>query len=208
LQGSEAQKGTSPLQERAQALVRNSMNVRTPKMSTDVTVVDVALLLQSEEPLFERALLTGGSSLLLAPITEEAQELVYSQIVEALGLDSTTTSDRIHGLRTIPVREIMSKMKTQLSFRPMIDGNIVPFAPTYAMVSDRKSGQIGGKSWLKGLLIGDCQFDASVAITGIKPHELTLVTRLRAWLSSWHIGNQEFRRPFPSTYGTTSETTT
>jgi hypothetical protein len=131
-------------------------------MPTDMYPVEVGLLLQSERPLFDRAILTGGSSLLIPPSTAEYQEWVYQQAIGALGLQSASPTDRIYALCSMPIEDFMAKLEAPLSYRPMLDDDIVPFAATYAMVSDLESKEIPARIWLKSLMIGDCQFDVSV----------------------------------------------
>ncbi|KAH7000696.1 esterase/lipase [Ilyonectria destructans] len=123
--------------------------------------VATGLHLQSQQPLFARAIMTGGSPLLIPPSNAEHQEWVYEQVVEALSLQSAPSSEQIQALLTLPMAELATKLTKPLPYKPMVDGELIPFPMTYAMVADRKSNKISGKHWLKGLMVGDCQFDAS-----------------------------------------------
>ncbi|KXJ87815.1 esterase/lipase [Microdochium bolleyi] len=125
--------------------------------------VEVGLLLQVERPLFARAFMSGGSSLLMPPSPPEMQEWIYSQVTEALGLAAASAEDRVCTLRDMPIDDLVTKVAAlPLPYRPVVDDEIVKYAATYTMVSGNLPGaDIAAKSWLKGLMVGDCQFDAS-----------------------------------------------
>ncbi|KAI1843768.1 hypothetical protein JX265_001062 [Neoarthrinium moseri] len=124
--------------------------------------VDVGLHLQSEQPLFDRAIMMGGSSLLMPPATAEYQEWIYSRVLELLGIKEATPSERIRALVEAPVEQLISKLSPPLPYRPMIDHDLIKFPVTYDMVSQQRSNAtVPGHTWLKGLMVGDCQFDAS-----------------------------------------------
>ncbi|KAL2205521.1 carboxylesterase-like protein, partial [Sarocladium strictum] len=122
--------------------------------------VETGLHLLSQEPLFCRAYLTGGSPLLMQAAGPELHEHNYRLLMEALGLASATPEERISALLKTPYAELHDKVPMSLAFRPMIDGDVVPFAMTHAVVQDQESN-IPARRWLKALLIGDCQFDSS-----------------------------------------------
>lgn len=121
--------------------------------------MDVGLHLQSAEPLFSRAVMMGGSSLLLPPCDADYHEGVYNSAIEILGLQSSTPSERINALLTMPMDEIVTKLAPPLPYRPMVDGDLIPSALTYAAASDKESTELRAKGWLKALMVGDCQFD-------------------------------------------------
>lgn len=108
--------------------------------------------------------MTGGSPLLIPPSNAEHQERVYEQVVEALGLQSAPPSEQIQTLLTLPMATLATKLTKPLPYKPMVDRELIPFPMTYAMVADRKSTKISGKDWLRGLMVGDCQFDVSLVL--------------------------------------------
>lgn len=101
----------------------------------------------------------GGSPLILPACDTDYQEGVYNQAIEMLGLQSSTPAERIDALRTIPMEEIVTKLLPPLPYRPMVDGDLIPSTLTYAAASDKQSTELRAKGWLKGLMMGDCQFD-------------------------------------------------
>ncbi|KAJ9132448.1 Carboxylic ester hydrolase [Pleurostoma richardsiae] len=167
--------------------------------------VDVGLHLQSQKPRFERAIMTGGSSLLMAPTTVEQQERVYTRVIEALALESAAPSDRIRSLCTLPLAEIMERLPPATSFVPMIDGELVPFAATYAMVSDRHSQEISGKRWLKGLMVGDCQFDASSMAIFMGHHKMGISQNFPSHIRRVLTQDQSAIDELLGAYGLTSD---
>lgn len=118
-------------------------------------------MLQMDQPLFARAFMSGGSSLLMPPALPDSQEGIYREVIKAVGLESASVEERVNTLTTMPILELMSKLAMPLPYRPTIDGEIVKYAATYAVVGDRNSSEIASREWLKGLMIGDCQFDVS-----------------------------------------------
>ncbi|KAM5349585.1 hypothetical protein ACJ41O_006090 [Fusarium nematophilum] len=88
--------------------------------------VATGLHLQSSEPLFTRALMTGGSSLLNPPADAAYQERLYEQAIQALGLGPGTPQERIHGLLTMPMDQLMTKLSPPLPYRPTADGDLIP----------------------------------------------------------------------------------
>lgn len=111
----------------------------------------------------------GGTSLLLGAQGAEYQEGVYSRAIEILGLRDASPAERIDALRTMPMDEVVAKLFPPLPYRPMVDGDLIPSAVTYASVADKDSTEISAKGWLKELMIGDCQFDVSLAPFSLFP---------------------------------------
>ncbi|VUC37783.1 unnamed protein product [Clonostachys rosea] len=122
--------------------------------------VTIGLHLLSDESLFEQAYLTGGSPLLLPVSSPEDHETSYNTIIRSLGLESTTASERIQALISIPYDELMAKVSMGLVYRPMLDNDLIKFPLSHAYVQDSKSN-IPGRKWLQSLMIGDSQFDSS-----------------------------------------------
>lgn len=115
----------------------------------------------SEEKLYNRAIATGGSCLLIPPSTAEDQERTYQQVLTVLGLDKLEPEQRIQQLLTLPLDEAIAKLPPYIAFSPLTDGDIVPCRPTYAAIADPADQSMPGKQWTDGLAIGDSQFDVS-----------------------------------------------
>lgn len=103
----------------------------------------------------------GGSPLLLGACGAEYQEGVYARAVETLGLQDATPAERVAALLATPMDEVVAKLFPPLPYRPMVDGDLIPSAVTYASVADRESTELSAKGWLKALMVGDSQFDVS-----------------------------------------------
>ncbi|RBA14812.1 carboxylesterase [Fusarium proliferatum] len=72
----------------------------------------------------------------------------------------STGGERIFALLGTPYDELFTRVPMNIAYRPMLDGDVVPFAMNHGNVQDKES-KIPGRRWLNGLVIGDCQFDAS-----------------------------------------------
>lgn len=112
--------------------------------------------------MYNRAIATGGSCLLVPPFGPEVYEGVYQQVLGVFGLESLSPEERIQKLLTIPLEEVIAKIPPNIPFLPMVDGDVIPTRPTYAAISDPKDESMPGKHWLDGLMIGDGQFDVSL----------------------------------------------
>ncbi|KIX03914.1 uncharacterized protein Z518_07467 [Rhinocladiella mackenziei CBS 650.93] len=123
--------------------------------------VATTLHLYSKEPLFNRAIATGGSCLLVPPFSPQDHESVYQKVLAVLGSEDLGPEERIQKLLSIPMDEIIAKLPPYITFLPMVDGDIIPCRPTFAAVSDPADESMPGKQWCEGLTIGDSQFDAS-----------------------------------------------
>ncbi|OCT48318.1 putative carboxylesterase [Cladophialophora carrionii] len=124
--------------------------------------VATTLHLYSKEKLFNRAIATGGSSLLV-PVFEPAdQERTYQQVLSILGLEKMNAEDRIRKLLTLPTDQVIAKLPPSVALLPTLDGDIIPVRPTFASVADKSDQSMPGKQWAEGLMIGNGGFDASV----------------------------------------------
>ncbi|OAP54791.1 esterase/lipase [Fonsecaea erecta] len=124
--------------------------------------VATTLHLYSKEALFNRAIATGGSCLLVPVFPPEVQEHTYQQLLSILGLDKLDAEERIQKLLTLPMDEVIAKLPPSVTFLPTVDGDIIPVQPTFAEVADRTDQSMPGKQWLEALMIGHSEFDASV----------------------------------------------
>ena len=117
--------------------------------------------LYSKEPLFNRAIATGGSCLLVPAFAPEDQERTYQQVLSILGLDKLEAEQRIEKLLTLPMDEVIAKLPPSVAFLPTVDGDTIPVQPTFAGVADRSDQSMPGKQWAEALMIGHSEFDVS-----------------------------------------------
>lgn len=153
----------SQLLERALELVSPPSPQTIPLLvaTSDIVIVVVAttLHLYSPEKLFNRAIATGGSFLLVGPFSPEIYEGIYQRVLSVLGLDTLEPEERIRKLLTLPLDEVIAKLPPDVPFMPVIDGDIIPLRPSYGAVGSREDLSLPGKEWLDGFMIGDSQFD-------------------------------------------------
>ncbi|KEF52123.1 uncharacterized protein A1O9_11749 [Exophiala aquamarina CBS 119918] len=123
--------------------------------------VSTTLHLYSPEKLFNRAIATGGSFLLVGPFSYETYEGIYQQVLSVLGIDKLEPDERVNQLLSLPLDDVIARLPPSIAFLPAIDGEIVPTRPTYDAVSRQEDQELPGKKWLDGFMIGDSQFDAS-----------------------------------------------
>jgi carboxylesterase type B len=124
--------------------------------------VSATLLLHSNEPLFSRVISMGGHALLMAPIPLETANEAYAKVVDCLGLRDLSPAQRVEKLRTIPHKDIIDKVPSNIPNRPVIDSALFQRALTAQDVENATDTEsIPGKTWCQDLLIGDCQADVS-----------------------------------------------
>lgn len=129
---------------------------------TGKPIAATTLHLYAQEKLFNRAIATGGSCLLVPPVTAEVQEQTYQAVLGILGLEKLQPEERIQQLLTLPLDQIIAKIPPYVAFMPTVDGEIIPCKPTFAAIADPADESMPAKRWLDGLMIGDSQFDGSV----------------------------------------------
>lgn len=120
------------------------------------------LLLHSKEPLFKRFIAMSGNSLMLKPIDPAMSEFVYASTIEALGLSRLKGEAKIRVLVKTPLEKVLKHTPTALPVLPVVDGDLIPAAPTFPQVWSKEQDPIlpmPGKVWCEELMIGDCQLD-------------------------------------------------
>ncbi|EHY61023.1 hypothetical protein ABEF95_010221 [Exophiala dermatitidis] len=127
--------------------------------------VATTLHLYSQQKLFNRAIATGGSCLLIPLFSPEDHERTYQQVLSILGLAELGPGERIQRLLSMPMDEIIARLPPSVALLPMIDGDIIPQRPTYVTIADQEDRSMPGKQWAEGLIIGDSQFDSSTLAT-------------------------------------------
>ncbi|KAF2157524.1 alpha/beta-hydrolase [Myriangium duriaei CBS 260.36] len=122
--------------------------------------------LQSEEPLFKRAILLSGSDLLMkaSPPTDDA----YDVACKALGLEGRPSDEKIKGLTTIAGLDMLGKIGRSAHTGPVVDGDLIKYTntPDGLINGERKLPAI---KWIESVMIGDCAFDGSIGILSLPP---------------------------------------
>uniref|UniRef100_A0A0B7KAF2 Carboxylesterase type B domain-containing protein n=1 Tax=Bionectria ochroleuca TaxID=29856 RepID=A0A0B7KAF2_BIOOC len=146
--------------------------------------VSATLLLHSNEPLFSRVISMGGHALLMAPIPLETANEAYAKVVDCLGLRDLSPAQRVEKLRTIPHKDIIDKVPSNIPNRPVIDGALFQRALTAQDVENATDTEsIPGKAWCQDLLIGDCQADGYIISSALDSHKKDIGSRLVASLT-------------------------
>jgi carboxylesterase type B len=137
----------------------SSISDALPNLLT--VTVGVTLHLCSPQPLFHRAIATGGTFLLRKPLPPAAHEGIYQQAISALGLDKLDSEQRINSLLTMPLDEIIATLPPSLAFNAIVDSELIGSEVSYASVASYDAETMPGKKWCQALMVGDCQFDVS-----------------------------------------------
>ncbi|GKZ80228.1 hypothetical protein AnigIFM56816_004445 [Aspergillus niger] len=169
-------------------------------------IASVTFHLDSETPLFKRAILMSGSRFFVQALPYDAHEVNYRQAISALGLENATSDERIKALLEIPGQDLLAKLPPSVLTAPAVDGDTVPSNVTYAQVADRTSNIPKGKQWCRDLLIGDAQYDINI-LAILMPHlKNECAGRLAKAIHSVFPTKQELATRILAGYGLTAET--
>jgi carboxylesterase type B len=131
-------------------------------MGESAGAVSTAVHLHSKQPLFKRAMLMSGSTLLMGPAPSEFAELNYRKASKALDLESLTPEERLEKLVSMDAYHLRDTLGEhgvlQQVSRPLVDGDLCPTGVDFKGVLDG-SLELLGKQWCESLLLGDCAFD-------------------------------------------------
>lgn len=125
----------------------------------------VAYHLQSEQPLFRRAVPMSGTPLLVKPMPLQAAEGGYAGALKALGLESKSTEEQIEALLNIPGEEMLEKTGRSVHVGPVEDGEILKGMPSFDVISRPVATSefpLPGRLWCESLMVGDCAFDGNI----------------------------------------------
>ncbi|OJJ05947.1 hypothetical protein ASPVEDRAFT_75159 [Aspergillus versicolor CBS 583.65] len=126
--------------------------------------VSVTHHLQSEAPLFKRMVSMSGTNLLMSPLPAQVTESTYKTVVERLGLGTLSPSDRVKTLVQMDSDTVLSAVQPGDALLPSMGGALNVKPHTYAEIYKGLAGPLDlpGRSWCQQIMIGDCQFDASI----------------------------------------------
>ncbi|VUC36291.1 unnamed protein product [Clonostachys rosea] len=123
----------------------------------------VNFMMHSEEKLFSRAILLGGSFLMMKPTTLQTAEEMYGAVTKTLGLDKIEPRERVNRLIHMPQELLVSQISKEMtSLGPALDGSIVPTAATFAEIGNSSTLLTPGYTWLERLHIIDSQSDGTI----------------------------------------------
>lgn len=150
------------LQEYIEGFGGNPDNVTL--MGESAGAVSTAVHLHSKQPLFKRAMLMSGSTLLMGPGPAEMGEANYKKALKALDLESLTPKERLEklvGMDAYHLRDTLARhgVVQQVSM-PLVDGDLCPTNVNFKAVMEG-SLELPAKQWCESILLGDCAFDVS-----------------------------------------------
>lgn len=139
-------------------------------MGESAGAVSAAVHLHSEQPLFKRALLMSGSTLLKGPAPLATADGVYQKVSKVLDLDSLTPQERVKKLVSMDGQQLRATL-LQHGFAPqvampLVDGDLCPVGVDFKAVMDGTLS-LPGRRWCEGVLLGDCAFDVSIPLSVI-----------------------------------------
>lgn len=122
------------------------------------------LLLQSEEPLFNRVALLSGTCLALRPQPIAAHDQIYERFCEAHKLVEVHAEAKLDAINQIDSHTLVTNTPPSVSLAPAIDEFIHTSFTFETIQNGLKTGDriIPGLEWCKDLLIGDCSLDGNI----------------------------------------------
>lgn len=110
----------------------------------------------------------SGTSL-LRPRPAQLLEKSFRQVVEGLGVQSSSSKEQIRTLLDISMDQLREHAGPQVSLGPMVDGDIIPRATTYQELSEGEPERLfPGIAHCKRIIMGDCQGDVGNLIQPLK----------------------------------------
>lgn len=133
-------------------------------MGESAGAVSAAVHLHSEQPLFKRAMLMSGSTLLKGPSPLAVADGNYQEALKVLDLDSLAPQERLQKLVSMDGQQLRSTLfehgVAPLVSIPLVDGDLCPVGVDFKSVMDG-SLSLPGRKWCESVLLGDCAFDVS-----------------------------------------------
>jgi hypothetical protein len=139
--------------------------VRDMGREADKEAASVIFHLDSDRPLFKRAISMSGNPMLTRPLPLAIHEQSYRTAIKAFGLENATSEERIKVLLETPAQELISKLGVSVLPQPVIDGDIIPSEIPFSRIEDSSSGYPRGTTWCNDFLLGDAQHDVSELVT-------------------------------------------
>ncbi|KEF60618.1 uncharacterized protein A1O9_02179 [Exophiala aquamarina CBS 119918] len=165
--------------------------------------------LQSKEALFQQLILMSGSTLLLPPLPPPVSEIAYSLSMKALDLEGLTVDERVAKLIHGPKSDLYEKITPAIPLLPVIDNEVVHPGPSYEELfggATRVENVLPGTKWCQRILVGDCEFDASIYRGMLEPHKNEIAKRFHNFASRTLCGFPSVVEELERVYNITTET--
>ncbi|KAI4700875.1 hypothetical protein J4E81_003839 [Alternaria sp. BMP 2799] len=140
--------------------------------------------LSCKEPLFRRGISMSGTPLMLKPLSPAAAETSYNAVVQALGLEHASTSERIQILLSMSPEYLVQKIPIKIPLAPYLDGDMIPEAPSFAHLSSGTLQSLNNTR-CEELLVGSCGDDGNVFyFMGLSSHLPGIASAIHTSFSS------------------------
>ncbi|PKS09624.1 hypothetical protein jhhlp_004243 [Lomentospora prolificans] len=134
----------------------------------------LTLLLQSDEPLFNRVALLSGTCLAIRPQPTSVHNQVYRRFCEAHNLADGGVDTKMEAINQIDSYTLVANTPPSVALAPALDEFIHTNFTLETIKNNSKTGDITttipGFGWCDDLLIGDCSLDGNI-------HQLALAHR-------------------------------
>lgn len=139
--------------------------------------------MQSDTPLFKRAMIMSGTDLLVATDPPDASEHAYSTALKLLGLDTLDAKDRVFKLANMPGMNLLFKTGRAVHVGPVVDGDTIKHASSYTGVASNNP-PIAASTWCYSFMLGDCAFDGSIMSLRIGHKKSNIATTFSSSINS------------------------
>lgn len=114
------------------------------------------------EPLFSQLIAMSGSSIV------KAKPMALGERSFATALQLLGGEDDMEVLLKASPEDIREKIGRKMPLGPLIDGEKIAAATTYAALADptQAADLFPGMQWCKRIMVGDCQMDVGVPTPG------------------------------------------
>jgi len=101
----------------------------------------------------------------MRPLPSSVHEMFYEGVCAAHGLSDLSGKERLAAIEKIPSLHLFLNVPPSIPSLPMLDGDLVTTAPTFASAeewSGSGEAEFPGLEWCKEIFIGDCQMDVCI----------------------------------------------
>ncbi|KAM0548762.1 hypothetical protein ACHAPJ_009758 [Fusarium lateritium] len=121
--------------------------------------------LQADEPLFSQAVLLGGTSTAIRPVSLEVAEDTYENALDTLGIqeEASTSEEKLEALKNLSVQDIQAKSSPAIRAGAVVDGEVVPHVISFDSLGVNDDTLLPGRKWCSRLFTVDSKCDASIA---------------------------------------------
>ncbi|KAI0121271.1 Alpha/Beta hydrolase protein [Xylariales sp. AK1849] len=169
--------------------------------------VSCTLHLQSREPLFNQLVSMGGTSLLMKPLPPQIADVTYSSVLKIVGVnDAMTPKEQLKGLLNVNPETFLSSVGPDVPLLPIIDGDIITSKVTFAQwTGSDSSGSVPGTAWCRRVMLGDCQNDAMIMTSALRPRRDGIAAAFKDTVTKYLSTQQSDLTPIYNGYNITSD---